>query len=180
MELAIDFMPNAPPAEMAMDGDLIVLPSVAGGFGGIMRSVQQVLDQVGGMKLREIGENLSRLMQGLDGIVSGPQVKDVLTSLQVSMNDVQQLMSHTDSSVSPALKRLPQMTAELDQTLARASKLVNSLDEGYGDTSKFKRDLDRLLEQTNDAMRSIRVLADILSRHPEALIRGRNDKGVEP
>jgi hypothetical protein len=31
----------------------------------------------------------------------------------------------------------------------------------------------------NDATRSIRSLADLLSRHPEALIRGRPAGGVE-
>ncbi len=180
MEVAIEFLPDAPPAEMSMEGDVIVLPSAAGGLGGIMRSVQQLLDHVGAMPLQQIGDNLNRTMLGLNNVVNGEQLKDALASLRTSLADMQQLMEHADSGASPLLKRLPQIATELDQTLARAAKMVGSLDEGYGDTSKFKRDLDRLLEQTNDAMRSIRALADILSHHPEALIRGRNDKGVEP
>jgi paraquat-inducible protein B len=31
-----------------------------------------------------------------------------------------------------------------------------------------------LLSQTNDTARSIRVLADFLDQHPEALLRGRS------
>jgi paraquat-inducible protein B len=180
LEVALELVPNAAPAEMSMEGDVIVLPSVAGGLGGMMQSVQQVLDQVSAMPLRQIGENLNRAIQGMSDVVNGAQVKDALTSLQASLADAEQLIQHADASGSPLLKRLPQMANELDQALARASKLVGSLDEGYGDNSKFKRDLDRLLDQTNDTVRSVRVLADILSRHPEALIRGRNDKGVEP
>jgi paraquat-inducible protein B len=54
-----------------------------------------------------------------------------------------------------------------------------SLDSGYGDNTKFNRSLDRLLVQLNDAVTSIRSLADLLARHPEALIKGRPKGGVE-
>ena len=46
-------------------------------------------------------------------------------------------------------------------------------------TSTFSRDVTRMMMQLSDAARSIRVLADLLSRHPEALIRGRTDQGVQ-
>ena len=59
------------------------------------------------------------------------------------------------------------------EDLTNANKLVLSLDNGYGDNTKFNRDIDRLLAQANDALRSIRALADLLARHPEALIKGR-------
>ncbi len=73
-------------------------------------------------------------------------------------------------------KQLPASIAEisgLQKTLTNANKLVLSLDTGYGDNTKFNRDLDRLMVQANDAVRSIRALADLLARHPEALIKGR-------
>ena len=63
--------------------------------------------------------------------------------------------------------------------MTKAGKLVGSVDSGYGDSSKFKRDIDRLLTQVNDMARSVRVLTDLLSQHPEALVRGRSDQGAE-
>ena len=41
-----------------------------------------------------------------------------------------------------------------------------------------KRDTTKLLSQVSDAARSVRILADLLSRHPEALIRGRTEREV--
>ncbi len=35
------------------------------------------------------------------------------------------------------------------------------------------------MSQLNDAARSIRLLADFLDRHPEALIRGRTAQGAD-
>jgi len=48
--------------------------------------------------------------------------------------------------------------------LANANKLVLSLDTGYGDNTKFNRDLERLLVQANDSLRSIRALSPICWR----------------
>ena len=76
-------------------------------------------------------------------------------------------------------KQLPELTSGLEKTLTSANKLVLSLDNGYGDNTKFNRDLERLLVQTNEAVRSLRSLTDLLARHPEALIKGRPAGGVE-
>jgi paraquat-inducible protein B len=76
-------------------------------------------------------------------------------------------------------KQLPELTAGLEKTLTSANKLVLSLDNGYGDNTKFNRDLDRLMAQATDAVRSIRALTDLLARHPEALIKGRPEGPLE-
>ena len=39
--------------------------------------------------------------------------------------------------------------------------------------------MNRLMGQLSDAARSVRILADLLSRHPEALIRGRDTQQVQ-
>jgi paraquat-inducible protein B len=54
-----------------------------------------------------------------------------------------------------------------------------SFDGGYGGNTQFNRDVERLLVQLNDAVRSVRSLADLLARHPEALIKGRSAAGME-
>jgi paraquat-inducible protein B len=84
-----------------------------------------------------------------------------------------------DKGSAPVLKRLPAIAADLQSVMTNANRLVQSADTGYGDDSKFHRDVDRLMVGANDAIRSIRSLADLLSRHPEALIKGRAEGGKE-
>jgi paraquat-inducible protein B len=81
-------------------------------------------------------------------------------------------MKRVDGGLSPAMRRLPEIAASLQATLTKANRLAGSVDSGYGDESKFKRDIDRLLAQLNDTARSVRVLTDLLSQNPEALVRG--------
>jgi paraquat-inducible protein B len=80
---------------------------------------------------------------------------------------------------SASIQSSCQSSLPLEKTLTSANKLVLSLDNGYGDNTKFSRDLERLLVQTNEAVRSLRSLTDLLARHPEALIKGRPAGGVE-
>jgi paraquat-inducible protein B len=68
---------------------------------------------------------------------------------------------------------LPAAITSLEKTLTNVNKLVLSVNSGYGDNTQFSRDLERLLQQLNDMVRSIRAVADVLARHPEALIKGR-------
>ena len=77
------------------------------------------------------------------------------------------------------MPQLPTIAANLQKTLTSTNKLVASLDKGYGDSTQFNRDLDRLLVQLNDAVRSIRSLANLLQRHPDALLKGRPAGGLE-
>jgi paraquat-inducible protein B len=61
----------------------------------------------------------------------------------------------------------------LQSTLKQTNQLMTSVNSGYGDNTQFHRDLDRMMAQLTDAVRSFRALADLLTQHPEALLRGR-------
>jgi paraquat-inducible protein B len=55
---------------------------------------------------------------------------------------------------------------QVQGTLASAETMV-------GSNSQTRYDLDSMLKELAGAARSIRVLADYLERHPEALLRGK-------
>ena len=88
-------------------------------------------------------------------------------------------MQKIDAGMGPVMRKLPDMATGLQKTMTDTNRLILSLQTGYGDNTQFNRDLERLLVQLNDATRSIRALADLLARHPEALIKGRPAGGVE-
>ena len=87
-------------------------------------------------------------------------------------------MNNLNRGLTPVTQRMPAIAAGLENSVKRTDKLLGSLETGYGGDSRFNRDVGHLMSQLSDAARSIRVLADLLSRHPEALIRGRTDQGT--
>ena len=172
--IALDFISDAEPAEVSMDGPDFVIPATeGGGFAGLTASATELLNKVNQMPFEKIGKNLDGILKSVNDVAQGPQMKKALTELSGMIASAQNMVQNLNSGLSPAAKQLPEVAAGLQKTLANANKLVLSLDSGYGDNTKFSRDLERLLAQTNDALRSIRALADLLARHPEALIKGR-------
>jgi len=172
--VALDFVPDAPPAAVTMEGEDFVLPTTeGGGFAGLASSATDLLDKVNKMPFDQIGANLNGILKSVNEVTQGPQLKKALTDLSAMIASAQGMVQRLDT------KQLPEISAGLQKTLASANKLVLSLDTGYGDNTKFNRDLDRLLVQANDALRSIRALSDLLARHPEALVKGRPEGPLE-
>jgi paraquat-inducible protein B len=173
-QVALEFDPDAPPAEVAMAGrDYVVPATEGGGFAGLTAAATELLNKVNTMPFQQIGKELDGILKSVNDVTQGPQMKKALTELSAMIASAQSMVQNLNSGLSPAAKQLPELVAGLQKTLGNANKLVLSLDNGYGDNTKFNRDLERLLVQANESLRSISALADLLARHPEALVKGR-------
>jgi paraquat-inducible protein B len=180
MLIALEFEPDAPKADVTTEDGMFVIPtSDSGSFSGLEASASELLRKVNSIPFDTLGRNLSQTSEGLNDLVNGPQLKQALASLNTTLASVQNTVQNLDAGLSPAMKRLPDIAGGLQKTMTEVNRLLLSLQAGYGDNTPFSRDLGRLLIQLNDATRSIRSLADLLSRHPEALIKGRPTGGVE-
>jgi paraquat-inducible protein B len=179
-EIALERMADAPPAKLEKQGDVYIIPtSEVGGFDAITRSAAELLTKLNRIDYDKIGKSLENAAAGLDTTLNGAQMKRTLGSLEAAMADVRDVAKKLDTEGTPALKRLPAIAQQLQDSLTSANRLFGSFNTGYGDDSRFRRDLDRLLPQLTDAARSLRALTDLLSRHPEALIKGRTNTGRE-
>jgi paraquat-inducible protein B len=178
--VALEFVPNAPQAQVEMrDGHFILPTTEGGGFAGIAASATDLLNKVNTINFDKLGQSLNQLLQSADALVSAPQLQESLNKLSATLSMAETFTRNLSTGTAPAFKQLPDMSKELHATLNNTNKLLVSLDAGYGDNTKFNRDLERLLVQTTDALNSLRALADLLSRHPEALIKGRPAGGIE-
>lgn len=175
MSVALEIMPNAPPAEFQVEDAVFVMPTAPNTFEGITQSVNGLLTKLNTMPFDQIGKNLDDTLHGASRIANSPELAKTIASLQSVATTAQQVLARVDAAATPALKELPAIARQLETALTAAGKTLASLNTGYGESSKFSNDLNRTMVQLSDAVRSIRVLADLLARHPEALIQGRTD-----
>lgn len=147
----------SPVFELHREGEAIVLPTTGGGLDNILTAAGNIADKLGRLPLEEIGTNLNATLRQATGTLGG----------------VESLVRNTESSLTPTLRRLPEIAAGLQDTVVRANRTIASIDTSYGRNSSFSRELERAMANVGDTARSIRLLADFLDRHPEALVRGR-------
>lgn len=171
--VALDYFQDVPAAEAELKDGVVVLPVVPGGLDSITTDVSQILRKIDELPLRAIADNLNDALAGAKSLTAGPEARQSLRAVTETLQQIQALVGKADAGAGPALKRLPDIAQGLQVLVDRAGRLVGSADTGYGDNSQFRRDLQRLLDQVSDTARSVRLLADYLDAHPEALLRGR-------
>jgi paraquat-inducible protein B len=178
-QLTMDVYKDASPGELGKQGDAYVIPVIGGGADDAVTAAGNLISRLSAIPFESIGKNLDETLAGVNALVNDKQLMGTVTELRTTLVATQALVNNLNHGLTPAMQRLPAIASGLESTVQRTDKLIASLDSGYGGDSRFGRDVSRLLSQLSDAARSIRVLADLLSRHPEALIRGRTDQGVQ-
>lgn len=175
-EVEMQMEPDAPPASVGQEGDVQVIPADNSGSGGLddfSATATQLLAKIGAVPFAEIGQNLNGALHGASEVANGSQFRQALTRLNGTLGAVQDAVRRLDAGAAPVLRRLPAIAADLQDTLAQVRTLAASVSAGSSGDGKFGRDLDRALMQVAEAASSVRMVADLLARHPEALIRGR-------
>ena len=171
-------VPAAPSGQTQGQGP-VVLPSQSAGLQNLTQSLAGIAVKLDQLPLAEIGAHLNHTLSNLDQTLASPQVKQALDNLTATSAMARDLVRKTDAAVTPALRRLPEMSATLQATLTRANALLSSFGASYGGRSDIHDEMQRLLVQADETLRSVRLLSDFLTRHPEALLLGRSGEATK-
>jgi len=162
--VALDQVQGAPPAEVTVAEDAFVMPAAeSGGLATLTSSAADLLKKVNQIPFEQIGSTANQ----------------ALGELSAALDQVKVLLASVQSGTAPTMRQLPQLMAGLDKSLAAITKLAGSLNNGYGEDTRFNRETERSLRELNELLPALRSFVDMLSRHPEALIKGRPAGGLE-
>jgi paraquat-inducible protein B len=155
----LDFHPESPPAKLDRSGTLPEIPSVPAQMEALEASVTTALNKIAVLPLPDLVADLRQTIQGFEALVSSPDTKQAVAALT-------QAAVRLDALIGTLDQRLGPLFVQAQSTFAAADGLV-------GANSQARYDLNALLKELTGAARSIRVFADYLERHPDALIRGK-------
>ena len=109
-------------------------------------------------------------LRGMLARLSKLPLDELVDKLSGSMAAVQKTMDVTNS----LLRRVEsETTTELNATLAQTRDTMVSLERVLKPNSPLQTEAQRALREFGSAARSLRIMADYLERHPEALLRGK-------
>ncbi|MDJ0988089.1 MAG: MlaD family protein [Desulfobacterales bacterium] len=146
------------------------------------------------LNLEELNKRLISILTSADRILNNPDIDASIHEFKGALTDARHLVQKVDGKVDP-------LAENLNNTLIDARKLVNhvdgkldplsqavlealesadsafkSVDDLVGKRSPTRAELDNTLIEIGKAARSLRVLADYLEQHPEALIKGKGSQ----
>jgi paraquat-inducible protein B len=169
--LSLQYVPNSKETIVADEDGALVLPSQAGGFDGITTALSDIAAKLDRIPFEDIGNNLNTALKAVGATAGSQDLRDAIASLSATMKDARHLVHEADTDLTPALQRLPVIAGELQTAVEHARDALGS--GGYGANSDVQRSLARMVDQVGDAARTVRLLADFLDHHPEALLQGR-------
>lgn len=154
--VALDFFPNAPNANV----DWALSPPRFPTTPGSLVELQATL--------MKIAKKLEKLP--LDETVA--EVRKVLQTLDVAVRDADKLVQRMNADVVPEVR----MTLEeARKTLDEGRKTLGAAKQTLSADAPLQQDLRVTLRELARTAQSLRVLTDYLERHPESLIRGKQE-----
>jgi len=147
--IALDFFPNAPKVKVDLTKQPVVVPTMPSSLIGLEESFSSILRKIDKMPLDELTADLRQTMQTLDK----------------TLKSVDQLAVNFNTNVAP----------ELSAAMAEGKKALTTAQDVLASESPLQQDLRNALREIARAAESLRILADMLDRQPEALIRGKKE-----
>ena len=169
-KVGLDFVANPPAATLALDKDVPVIPSVASAdIDTIATKANDIVDKIDSLPIKETGDRVRSIATHINALSSSPKIGDSLEHIDRAVTQIDRTLQQVSPQIAPLVGQLRDVANSADQAAAAASHTL-------GGDATSQNDLPAALRELTDAARSIRSLADYLDRHPEALVRGRQEK----
>ena len=108
-------------------------------------------------------DKLQEQLQGFVDKLSKLPIDALVSNLNGSLSELQKTMKTVNGEVLPQVRG----------TLQQAQKTLGTANDTLSDDSPARQQLGQTMDEVQRTARSVRVLTDFLSCHPESLIRGR-------
>jgi paraquat-inducible protein B len=159
----IDFHPDAPNAQVKYGEKFPELPTIPAPLLIITARVNDLLSKLETVPIEKIGKNLGDTLQNVKRLTESKELLEAVQALNETLQHTRQLVQNLDSNVAPAIST----------TLDQAQKTLVAIEDTLGKDSPLQHEMTQALKELAEAARALRILADYLERHPDAIIFGK-------
>lgn len=196
----LDFFPGSPIVYHGGYKDYEEYPTVPSQVEQLRDAAERIIGEIKDAPLGEIFEEILAVLQAMENVVSSEELagaisgaddlmnsedlaaslkslRRALNSADAAMVSVRELADGAEERVGPIVDGLREASQEFGDLLAQAATVLQSVESSLDEDSDLRVRTITAMEEVARAARSLRVLADYLERHPEALLRGKKEAG---
>ena len=189
----LDFFPNSPiKLHTGLDDPHPEFPTISS-------SLSQLAHKLEDIPIKDLANTALQAIQRFDQLMSSADLQGLSAEARVLMKDfrelaqgmnrelvplvsdldnvirdTQDLVQHIDSQVGPLGSGFKELADSAHMSLEQTQKMLSTIQGIAGKDSALPYQVTSTLKELKAAARSIRVLADYLEQHPEALLRGKD------
>ncbi len=161
----LDFFPNADPAEIDFSDRYPVLPTVPTPITEFTASISRFFDRIEALPIEEIGDKLRAAADGVERLVSSGELQEAAQALKGTLEGAQEVTQLINSELGPTI----------NNTMVKMTDSLEQMEALLRPEAPIQQELLRASSEMAAAARAIRQLADYLERHPESLLRGKDE-----
>jgi paraquat-inducible protein B len=126
-------------------------------------------------ELRQTMIDIQKLVRNIDSKVEplATGIDQTLVEARAGIGDARKLITNIDKQTTPLMLRIQKATDSAKNALEQADTTLKSIEDLAEEGSKLRYEVSTALREVGAASRSVRVLADFIEQHPDALLRGR-------
>jgi paraquat-inducible protein B len=149
--VALDFFPDAKKATVDWTIQKPVVPTIPSTLPELQAKIDSILVKLDSIPYQKIGNDLSKTLESL-----------------------RSLLAHVDTELTPELKAT---LVDLRTALGKADRIMQNADTNLtGPDAPTQQALRDALQEVSGAARAVRDLTDYLERHPDALLKGKDEE----
>ncbi len=171
--IEMDLLPQIPIKRVGGDSPYLEIPTIPSTLDEITKTATEILADIRNLPLEDLISNMILTIKNINSLVESPEIMDTLVSFNKSLDQVQGLVGKIDGQVEPLASALRQTAKNADSALQHGTTTLQEIEGFISEDSPLRVDLTNSLEELSAAARSMRLLADYLERHPEALVHGK-------
>jgi len=170
-----------------------------------MQELEKAISQ---LDFKELAANIKQAMDGIAELATSPDLHESIGIFKQTLTDTQKLVSNLNSKIEPLANSIEQTFVEARAGIGDVRKLVNeqgpplaanikkavesariALDQANTtlksieviaqEGGQLRFEVSAALKEISAAARSVRILADFIEQHPDAIIRGRATQAGE-
>lgn len=193
----LDVLPNSPPPRLHQVGkEYKEIPTVPTQIEAFFEKLSEIdfkktLDQLNfvltrlddrltELKVGEISDGLTNLITSMNSVVRSPDLTNSLSALHVTLNEYRRLSETVRAKVDPLATRADGTLQEAQATMTELRQDLQNVRDLLAPQAPLRRDLALAMNELAEAARSIGGLAEFLTSHPDALLRGRKIQEPKP
>lgn len=195
----INFHPETPIKMLGGDNPLFPeIPSIPSPKDKLEHTIENLVTIVDKMPMQETVDSLHNSILRIEQLLKSPEITSSLANLDHTLKNTRHLIQHVDEKINP-------LAGELEQTLKQSRLLLDTINKKTGPIAQSTQEtlkaaaetmnqarstlltieqstsqngsLDLAMKDLASAAKSLRVLADYLERHPDAVLYGKPSKG---
>ena len=196
--IEFNFYPDTPVRLFGFDFPYEEFPTLPSTMEELQGTLQELLKTVRKLPLQKLVEQLVSTVDGISNVVDSEEFRKAPELLNEALVNMRDLSATLNKEITPLTRSLQQTSDEAGAAMAdlrimmrkqdgeevvrlaesieaAANRAESLLNQSGGVVSSIDTNsLESLVQELSRAARSIRVFAEYLDRHPEALIRGKN------